>query len=95
MFVRFNLQLPLSCHLMAGRTLYEADCFVFVTARGHNKLVIYQTGGHVRSAEGGEYGGYWESQPASKFGQCRKGIKGLQGWQVFLFFSRLSYGLFI
>ena len=37
---------------MAGRTLYEADWFVFVTAGKHDELVIHQTGGQVRAAEG-------------------------------------------
>jgi hypothetical protein len=65
-----------------------------VTAGGRDKLVIYQTGGQVRAAEGcGEYAGYCKSPPESKFGRVREGIKGLQGWQVF--FPRLFYGLFI
>jgi len=74
---------------MASRTLYEADCIVFVTVGGHKKLVIHQTNGQVCAAEGGEYEGYRESPPALKFGRFRKGIEGLQGWQVFCS-SRLS-----
>ena len=61
--------------------LYEADWIVFMTAGGHDKLVIHQTGGQVRAAErGGEYEGYRASPPESKFGRFRKGIEGLQGW---------------
>jgi len=36
---------------MADRTLYEADWIVFMTAGGHDKLVIHQTVGQVCAAE--------------------------------------------
>jgi hypothetical protein len=49
-----------------------------VTAGGRDKLIIHQTSSQVRAAEGGgEYAGYRESPPESKFGRFREGIKGL------------------